>query len=187
MNPDNYLVIDLEATCDNQNAVPKSEMEIIEIGAVLCDAETLQPIDEFQTFVRPVRHPILTPFCIELTTIEQAMVADAPPFPEALEALRRFIGERTALFCSWGNYDRGQFQHDARHHGVSLPFRGQHLNLKQAFSDALGTRRRFGMAGALHRAGLEVLGTHHRGIDDARNIARLLPYCLGRQPVPRTR
>jgi inhibitor of KinA sporulation pathway (predicted exonuclease) len=27
-------------------------------------------------------------------------------------------------------------------------------------------------------------GTEHRGIDDARNIARLLPYALGRLPVP---
>jgi hypothetical protein len=31
--------------------------------------------------------------------------------------------------------------------------------------------------------GLAFQGTHDRGIDDARNIARLLPYALGRKPI----
>ena len=55
-----YLVIDLEATCDDQGGVPRHEMEIIEIGAVLVAADTLAPLDEWQSFVRPVRHPELT-------------------------------------------------------------------------------------------------------------------------------
>jgi len=36
------------------------------------------------------------------------------------------------------------------------------------------------MDGALRRVGLPLVGTHHRGIDDARNIARILPFALGR-------
>ena len=40
------------------------------------------------------------------------------------------------------------------------------------------------MAGALRRVGLTLQGTHHRGIDDARNIARLLPWSLGRIAAP---
>ena len=177
---DFFLVIDVEATCGDRGAVPKHEMEVIEIGAVLVDAETLEPAGEFQTFVRPVRHPTLTPFCTQLTTITQGDVDDAPHFPEPIDALRRFIDDRDALFSSWGDHDRNQFDHDARHHGVSLPFRGRHLNIKQAFSDALGETKRYGMAGALARVGLALAGTHHRGIDDARNIARLLPWALGR-------
>ncbi|GIS61919.1 MAG: hypothetical protein CM1200mP2_41440 [Planctomycetaceae bacterium] len=35
------------------------------------------------------------------------------------------------------------------------------------------------MAAALKEVGLELRGTHHRGIDDARNIARLLPFIVG--------
>jgi inhibitor of KinA sporulation pathway (predicted exonuclease) len=41
-----------------------------------------------------------------------------------------------------------------------------------------GLRKKLGMAKALRHVGLELQGTHHRGIDDARNIARLLPHCL---------
>jgi 3'-5' exoribonuclease 1 len=175
-----FLVIDLEATCDEERRIRAREMEIIEIGAVLVDAETLLPVAEHQTFVKPVRHPVLTDFCTKLTTITQADVENAPGFPEAIAALERFIGGRDALFCSWGDYDRGQFEQDAEFHQVPLPFGGRHLNVKKQFSAQLGEEKRYGMAGALRRVGLALEGTHHRGIDDARNIARLLPWALGR-------
>src|SRR5204863_480349 len=73
-----YLVVDLEATCDDHHALPREDSEIIEIGAVLVDGATLEPQGEFQSFVRPVVHPRLTPFCTQLTTITQADVVRAP-------------------------------------------------------------------------------------------------------------
>ena len=187
MNARDYLVIDLEATCDNLGAVPRREMEIIEIGAVLVDGEHLQALREFQSFIRPVRHPKLTEFCCELTSIQQEQVDTAPNFRQALKALEEFMGGALPLFCSWGAYDHNQFKQDAEYHRLKLPFGGQHLNLKAAFSEALNTRKRFGMAGALRRIGLPLQGTHHRGIDDARNIANILPFCLGRAPFPEQR
>ncbi|MCB9753767.1 MAG: exonuclease domain-containing protein [Myxococcales bacterium] len=184
MNTD-YLIIDLEATCDNGGLVPRDEMEIIEIGGVLVDHETLEPIDEFASFVRPVRRRTLTPFCVELTSITQAQVDAAPRFPAVMRELADFVARHGyPLFCSWGGYDQKQLRQDARYHRVAAPLGPRHLNLKQAFSERLGTRKRFGMEAALRRVGVELLGTHHRGIDDARNIARLLPWCLGRRAFP---
>lgn len=46
-------------------------MEIIEFPTVLIDAASLEVIDEFRVYVRPVRNPTLTPFCTSLTGIEQ--------------------------------------------------------------------------------------------------------------------
>lgn len=182
MKSQQYVIIDLEATCDENHALPREETEIIEIGAVLVDA-ALREVGTFQTFVQPVRHRILTPFCTRLTTITQAQVEAAPRFPDAIRALRAFVAGTDALFCSWGGYDRNQFERDARFHGVSLPFGPRHLNLKKAFSRRLGTTMPFGLGGALRRAGLTFEGTQHRGIDDARNIARLLPWCLDTESV----
>jgi inhibitor of KinA sporulation pathway (predicted exonuclease) len=179
-----YLVVDLEATCCDRGAVPRAESEIIEIGAVLVEADTLRAVEEFQTFVRPVRHPRLTTFCTELTTIKQADVDAAPLFTEVAPELRAF-GEG-AVFCSWGNYDRNKLEEDARFHGVPMPLPGPHINLKDLFARVVGGRRR-GNHGALARVGLTPVGTHHRGIDDARNIARLLPFALGRAPIPEAR
>jgi 3'-5' exoribonuclease 1 len=176
-----YLVLDLEATCDDADAVPRAESEIIEIGAVLIDGRTMEPVREFQTFVRPLVHAQLTRFCTELTTITQADVDGAPTFPEVAPDLTAF-GEG-ALFCSWGDYDRNQLARDAERHGIAMPLLGKHVNLKDVFARMVGGRRR-GNRNALSRVGLAATGTHHRGIDDARNIARLLPFMLGRAPIP---
>lgn len=177
-----YLVVDLEATCDDRGTVPRDEMETIEIGAVRVDGHTLRPVDEFMTFVRPIVHPRLTAFCTQLTTITQDLVDPAPLFPEAAVQLAAF--GQGALFCSWGNYDRNQLAQDAARHGIAAPLGPDHWNLKHAFGERSGSRHRgVGTSRALRKVGLEPIGTHHRGIDDARNIARLLPYILGRAAV----
>lgn len=179
------LVVDLEATCDDREAkiqqVPKHEMETIEIGAVLVDNRTLETVGELGVFVRPVRHPVLTDFCKKLTSITQADVDAAPLFPEAVATVERFLDGRRVLFCSWGDYDKNQLAQDAAFHRIAVPFAKRHLNVKKRFSAQLGEPKRFGMDGALARVGLALEGTHHRGIDDARNIARLLPWITGRR------
>ncbi len=184
-----YLVIDVEATCDENHRIPREQTEIIEIGAVLCDGFTLQPQAEFQTFVRPQRHPRLTPFCTQLTSITQAEVDSAPGFVAAMQKLSTFLHEQAALgkfvFCSWGDYDRQQFTREERRHGLRVPLGSQHINLKQRFCDFSSADRALGCGQALRRVGLRFRGTAHRGIDDARNIARLLPYCLGKMNIPR--
>jgi inhibitor of KinA sporulation pathway (predicted exonuclease) len=184
MTPAHYVVIDLEATCCDDDTIPRDEMEIIEIGAVLVDGRTLAPVGEFQTFVRPQRHRKLTAFCTGLTTITQADVDAAPRFPDALARLDAFLRGKDALFCSWGGYDRNQLRRDAQRHRVKkLPLGERHLNLKAAFSQRLGEPREYGTGQALRRVGLGFAGTHHRAIDDARNIARLLPFVLGAPPA----
>ena len=49
-------------------------VEIIELSCVLLDAHSLEVRGEFQAYVRPTEHPLLDPFCVELTGIEQAQV-----------------------------------------------------------------------------------------------------------------
>jgi 3'-5' exoribonuclease 1 len=153
---DYYLIVDLEATCSNIGEVPRNEMEIIEIGAVIQDSRTFEVESEFQTFVRPVRYPLLTRFCIQLTGIEQHDVADAPPFATALKAMQEWMhGFDDALFCSWGDYDRHQFLQDCEYHELAYPFLSGHLNLKRAFSESMNLRKKFGIDGALRYLGLE--------------------------------
>jgi len=189
--PSYYLVIDLEATCDENHRIPREQTEITELGAVLCDGATLLAQAEFQTFVKPTRHPRLTPFCTRLTSITQAEVDAAPGFAAAMQKFTVFLRERAVLgrftFCSWGDYDRQQFDRDERRHGMRVPLGSQHLNLKEAFRRHSRDDSRLGCGQALRRVGLKFSGTAHRGIDDARNIARLLPYCLGKIDIPAAR
>lgn len=189
LTAEHFLVIDLEATCDDRARIPNAEREIIEIGAVLVDAERFDIQSEFQSFVRPVRHPTLTPFCTHLTTIAQADVDAAPEFAPAMARLSAWMADQpAALFTSWGDFDRRQFVQDCAFHGVPYPFGDTHFNLKAAFAQVVGPDTRpMGMGPALAQAGLSLHGTHHRGIDDARNLARLLPFALRRQALPSVR
>ena len=183
-----YLVIDLEATTDDgdgeQRVVPRDEMETIEIGAVLVRASTLEVEAEYQSFVRPVRHPTLTPFCTELTGITQEMLAGAPAFPEAMEALRQamLVGRWGVVWGSWGLFDDTQLRRDCAHHGIDYPM-PEHMNLKNVFSAAQGRRKRYGMSKALRLCGLALEGDHHRALADAKNIARMLPWIVGGERI----
>jgi 3'-5' exoribonuclease 1 len=188
------LVVDLEATCCDLQTIPRHQMETIEIGAVMVAVDTLAIVDEFQTFIKPFRHPILTDFCTQLTSISQTQVDTAPTFPDAIDLWQKwllpFVGGAAAvqnrtIFSSWGDYDRKQLQQDSKYHRIDLPYpvSSNHINLKEQFSIAQKLNKRYGMAKAISLAGLTLVGTHHRGIDDARNISQLLPYILGKKEI----
>jgi len=175
-----WLVIDLEATTE-EGGWPLEEMEIIEIGACLV-AGNGQEIGHFQRFVRPLRRPLLTRFCRELTHIEQAEVDSAQGlaavWPEFERWLGGYAGELLG-WVSWGDYDRQQLELEWQRNGLSSALQQvEHLNLKQRFAQARQLRRPVGLKSALQLAGMQFHGTQHRALEDARNTARLLPLTL---------
>jgi inhibitor of KinA sporulation pathway (predicted exonuclease) len=185
---DYYLVIDFEATCCDQGSVPREQMEIIEIGAVMVDAHTLQAVDEFQSFIRPVRHTQLTAFCTELTSISQAEVEAAPGFGEFTEQFKPWLYRyANFVFCSWGDYDLKQLRQDCAFHQLPNPISAPHWNVKRMFTEQQHLKKRPGLGPAIKLAGLTFSGTAHRGIDDARNIARLLPWIVGQARLPQAK
>lgn len=175
----NYIVFDLEASC-GEGVV---QSEIIEIGAVKLN-EKLEVVDEFQAFIRPVIHPTLTYFCEELTSITQADVDNAKTF---LEVLPEFINWCRQLvpfsqytddyvLCSWGYYDKKMLKQDCAHWSIGPSnewFDGNHYSIKHMHGALIGNKKGVGMAKALDMLNLKLDGTHHRGIDDARNIAKI--------------
>ncbi|MCX7596777.1 MAG: exonuclease domain-containing protein [Fischerella sp.] len=172
-----FLIVDVEATCSNDNSIPRSETEIIEIGAVMLNGETWIIESEFQQFIRPVRHPQLTNFCTQLTTIRQEDVDAASTFPEVISRFQEWVYSfPNPIFCSWGDYDKNQFIRDCKFHKVPYPFSSEHRNIKKEFSEYCGVSQKFSMAEALQYLGIELQGIHHRGIDDARNIAAIFRH-----------
>ena len=183
-----YLVVDLEATCNKPDggSLPRREKEIIEIGAVLLD-EHGNTLKTFQAFVKPVLHPTLSDFCIKLTGISQEDVDNAETFPVVFP---RFLNEMWAddtVFCSWGKYDLNQFRIDfERHHealkkmGIeTFPFPEERfMNLKKIFARIRRLSKPTGVKKAIKLLGLQFQGRLHRGIDDAKNIARIFKITI---------
>lgn len=168
------LIVDLEATCwEGQQEI--ADMEVIELGCVLAHQDGT--IDRsFSTFVRPLERPNLTDFCRQLTSITQDDVDAAPGFREACGFIDTWLGStRGLIWGSWGYYDEKQLRFEKDRHGAAPAFLDiPHVNLKKLWQKTQKCKPA-GLKGALRYHNLDFEGTPHRGIDDARNIARLLP------------
>jgi inhibitor of KinA sporulation pathway (predicted exonuclease) len=176
---DALVVIDVEATCWPDNHPPPGEQsEIIEIGACLLNLDTLDIEAARSLLVRPERSEV-SAFCTRLTTLTQAMVNGGMWFYEACAVLARDYRAGSRAWASWGNYDRKLFEWQCAERRIAYPFAAHHLNAKTRFAELHGIRP-VGMAGALGIAGLPLEGTHHRGIDDVQNIARLIASLVRR-------
>ena len=174
-----FIIIDLEATCWPENQSPE-RMEIIEIGAVMIPSASAPPASQFSRFIKPIREPLLSDFCQKLTSISQADVDTAPIFPVVFNDLLTWIGEDAYKWCSWGDYDLEQLRIDCRRHQIPFPTSlQQHINLKKDFG-SIFQQHRCGMMSALKFLGLKHEGKHHRGLDDAQNIARIANLILPR-------
>lgn len=181
MTYETLVILDFEATCLPRPGM--SPQEIIELPSVLVSLTEGRQVDEFTTFVRPVHHPRLTPFCTQLTSIRQQDVDHAPEFPAALALHRRWLEshglhERPFVFVTCGDWDlRTMLPTQCRASRIdpaSLPLYWRRwLNLKKVFARVMPDSRASGMKTMLEALDLPLLGRHHRGLDDCQNTARI--------------
>lgn len=186
--PYRYLYcVDLEATCDEIGnsesprplAVVPAQMETIEIGLVVIDLETLEIVDEFQRFVRPQINPVLTDFCKQLTSIQQADVDSAGTYVEVGKELGALIARYpNAAWVSWGDYDARQHERDAGFAACPSLLEGlTHFNAWKWHAGLYDNRPK-SLKQTVESLGLIWMGTYHRGIDDARNVASIVKEML---------
>jgi DNA polymerase-3 subunit epsilon len=161
-----FVVVDLETTGGRPG--PGA---IIEIGAYRMAGRRI--VESFQTLVRP-RMPI-APFVTRLTSISNAMVAEAPPIERVLPAFRDFLGDAVLV------------AHNAAFDCAFLDFEFRRLfglGLLNPVLCTLRLSRR--MLPSVRRRRLDALAEHfglstegrHRGFGDARMAAELLSIFL---------
>lgn len=175
-----WLVIDLEATTD-EGGWPVAEMEIIEIGASVVNSDGRE-IDHFERFVRPVRRPLLTPFCRQLTHIQQMQIDAASTLTTLWPQFERWLSHhrsRLVGWVSWGDYDRQQLEIQWQQAQLTSTLSElAHVNLKQRFAEGRQLQKPCGLNTALQLAGMHFNGQQHRALNDARNTARLIPLVI---------
>jgi len=175
---DQILVIDVEATCW-QGAPPEGqESEIIEIGICRLDVASGEPMSKHSILVRPENSRI-SEFCTQLTTLTHKQVLKkGVTFEKACRMLERDFQSKKRLWASFGDYDRSLFERQCEAHSVPYPFSGGHINVKSLFGVMQALPYEVGMTRALEMLELELEGIHHRGVDDAYNVARILSKLL---------
>ncbi len=170
------IVIDIESTCW-ENPQESDISEIIEIGICTIDTKTGNIIRTESIIVKP-KNSKVSEFCTRLTTLTQDYVDCGIPFKDACDILLKEYDSKKLVWASYGNYDKRQFEEQCKRENIEYPFSKTHINIKLLFALRYSLRREVGMAKALNMLDIPLIGTHHRGIDDSRNIARILSKIL---------
>lgn len=168
------VVFDIECSCEDKTINKNYNMETIEIGAVKIKNGKI--VEEFQTFVKPEYTEEITAFCTELTKITYKDLENAPSFKEAMLMFYDFAKDTKILSC--GYFDKRFLMNEISEKGlnkenelgiVSNFISSFHSNLKVHYNNVTGFKQA-GMIGMSNRLNVKLSGTHHRGIDDARNL-----------------
>ncbi|XP_074057443.1 ERI1 exoribonuclease 2 [Macrotis lagotis] len=191
---DYLIVIDFESTCWNDGKRHYSQ-EIIEFPAVLLNTLTGEIESEFQTYVQPEEHPVLSKFCVELTGIKQAQVDEGVPLKICLSQFCKWIQViqqqkkitfapsvtnnsasevKLCAFVTWSDWDLGVcLEYECRRKQLRKPvFLNSWVDLRSTYK-LFYRRKPKGLSGALQELGIEFLGREHSGLDDSRNTAHL--------------
>ncbi|CAG8688307.1 6265_t:CDS:2 [Cetraspora pellucida] len=132
-NIDYLVVIDFEATCDENVSNPqavqvtKETAEIIEFAWVIVDTNTLEVVYQHSQYVKPENTP-LTTFCTTLTNITWDKLENAGTLQNAISTLDNYIqsfivsNNKSFCFCTHGAWDlRIQLPREARDKHIDLP------------------------------------------------------------------
>mmetsp|Transcript_90081 Transcript_90081/g.135007 ORF Transcript_90081/g.135007 Transcript_90081/m.135007 type:complete len:408 (+) Transcript_90081:94-1317(+) len=181
-----YLaVLDVEATCESVN-VDGFEHEVIELPVVLLQTRTMRVVREFRAFVKPQTNPVLSEFCTNLTGITQMDVDKSQPLSSVLARLVQWLRQQGLdvdrdgtgsgfAFVTDGPWDLNHFLDvECRRKGIKKPqCFDSWINIRWLFADFYKCRRH-NVERMLARLGRTFEGRAHSGIDDARNIARIV-------------
>lgn len=197
-----YLcVLDFEATCEKD--VKSYNNEIIEFPSILYRVvgDRMVYVSEFQEYVKPRDNPILSEFCIELTKITQDKVDTADNFPIVLnnhynwlkshvhnleECVIATCGHWESLSLESLSFDKAHASGDIRKM-IVMEAKRWNLQLHDVYTRYINIKDEFtyfykknirGMIGMMHYQGLEHIGVLHSGIDDCRNMSRILMKLL---------
>lgn len=176
---DKIIIIDLEATCWEKEKRPAGqENEIIEIGLAVLNRKTGEITQNQGILVKPTRSSV-SQFCTELTTITQDLLDDnGLSFEEAIQQLVNEYQPDAYTWASYGQYDIEKLKQQCESFGIPYPMGAEHINVKKYFTEKFGLKKAAGMCGALKLLKIPLEGTHHRGVDDAKNTAKILHWCL---------
>lgn len=191
--PNYYAVVDFECTA---REVRKDWMfEIIEFPIVFVNTQTLKIEFTFHRYCRPIVNPTLTQFCIDLTGITQDQVDSADTLDVVLDEMVDFLKERnlipicdeppddkfTYVWASDGVFDFHDFLfvECEKNKKIELPpIFERILDVRHNFRTY--TKKSGNIPHMLEYFNLQFEGRQHSGIDDAKNIVRIMIALLGK-------
>lgn len=172
----NKIVLDLEFTPIREPALQQlASNEIIEIGAVKLDEQN-QLLDEFQLYVKP-QYSSIAPNITKITGIQEATVAGAPDYTEAMRRFAAWIGSDTYVrFYTWSTSDQNVILREAALKKMVLAdmFYAHWVDLQRIHQRVYRFSHPLSLTNALGSMQIYFNGTEHGALADARNTAEIL-------------
>jgi len=174
---DYFLVLDFEAVAEGDL------WEIIEFPTVLFNSKTLEIEDVFHVYVKPNQIHILNDYCKQVTGIQQETVDNGILLEETLKLFDNWMNEKGLLsgtkkfiFVTCGDWDlKSMLPTQCERLGLKKPlYFNQWINIKMPFCDRYAIKKSRGMAGMLDYLKITLDGRHHSGIDDSKNISKIV-------------
>jgi len=183
---DYLLVVDYEATCEEKNT-PDYPHEIIEFPGVIIDGHTGEVLDTWQQYCRPTINARLSEFCTTLTGISQETVDASPTFPDVLANFNQWLNshglgqQHTFALVTDGPFDVGRFLRlSCLQYSIEIPdWARRWVNLRKGFANfyrwnSANQQKVPGLQTMLDKLDMEFVGNPHSGLDDAKNIGRVV-------------
>nr|CDP92306.1 BMA-ERI-1, isoform c [Brugia malayi] len=182
---DYFVVIDFECTCEAD--LYDYNHEIIEFPAVLVDVRKKEIVDVFHSYVRPLANPQLSEFCSAFTGITQEMIDKALPFIDVLDSFRTWMqlhrlgqNDMRYAFVTDGPWDIAKFFQmqciQSKLNTVPHDFRF-YINIRRSFANKYCKKysmQKINLGGMLTFLNMKFEGREHSGLDDSKNIARIV-------------
>jgi inhibitor of KinA sporulation pathway (predicted exonuclease) len=177
-----------EGTAGRMWSDPHEWREIVQLGAILVDAEKgFAERASFEAMVKPERNPVLSEYFTALTGITQTRLeAAAEPFEAMLRRLEAFL--KPAVLVLFNGNDGEILRENCAMRGLVAPWiEGRGFNLRPLLARTSGRPpEELTSSGLPALAGVEFDGRAHSGLADCRAIAAALRVWLdqaARQPA----
>lgn len=181
---DYYCILDFEATCISDGII--HPQEIIEFPTIILNNQ-FEQIATFHHYVKPIYHPRLTPFCMELTGIQQTWIDEADTFKSVWKLFQQFLllhchQTNNIIFITAGNWDLlTMLPNQCQLSNVAIPsYMKKWINIRTLYHTIplaniphLPHKKPRSMKALMDAMGIDVIGRLHSGIDDTKNITRL--------------
>ena len=175
----NYIVLDLEwnhPKIDAKDRIQELPFEIIEIGAVKVDADTLDIVSTFSEMIKPQVYLEMNEIIHDILHVEIGDLEKKDTFDNVVRRFFEWCGNNY-VFCTWGNMDLTELQRNMDFFKIKGYIDGPiaYCDVQKIFAlEYLGYKSALSLETVIEYFNLEKEYEFHRAISDAMYTVKIL-------------